>query len=106
MEYRPRELARALGVSADTIIRGCSGALPERFSAIWTRKQVESLLKKALVYLGDAAHQQTETYGPGGTRTLDPLNAIQVRSQLRYRPGTTFNFVLEQHQAPLRPLWS
>ena len=24
--------------------------------------------------------------GPGGTRTPDPLNAIEVRSQLRYRP--------------------
>ncbi len=35
-----------------------------------------------------AAHRLIEPGGPGGIRTLDPHNAIVVRSQLRYRPKT------------------
>jgi hypothetical protein len=37
--------------------------------------------------------------GAGGTRTLDPLNAIEVLSQLSYSPGTAENRITQRGRA-------
>ena len=44
--------------------------------------------------------------GPGGTRTLDPHNAIVVRSQLRYRPISTCLGAMLVELRGLEPLTS